>query len=43
MLIIEFVKITLESQSPQIKARKTRRHKKITYAVLAVLFMVDVA
>jgi hypothetical protein len=43
MLIIEFVKITLESQSPQIKARKTRRHKSVTLVVLSVLFMIDVA
>ena len=38
ILIIEFVKITIESMSPQIMKRRTIRHKKATWGIIGGLF-----
>ena len=43
ILIIEFVKITLISMSPQIKLRKMKRHRKFTLSVIGLLFAILIA
>ncbi len=43
ILIIEFVKITIESMSPQIMMRNTKRHKLFTWSVLGFLFSILIA
>ena len=43
MLIIEFVKITIESMSPQIMWRETRRHKIFMWCILGFLFSLLIA
>ncbi len=43
ILIIEFVKITLISMSPQIKLRKMKRHRRLTLSAIGLLFIILIA